>query len=108
MGIGQRKPIQLIQVSVLIESTGKNVEYNHAVFNTWADISNPSGFRDYSNGQTQLGQTKNFLIRFHFNRFLNCDWKINYDGKNWTISNFQRIDEKKFYWLLTATSKADV
>lgn len=109
MGIGTYKPIQLRQIAVMIDAeTGRNVESTGEVVNTWADITNPSGFRDYSNGQTQMGSTKRFLIRFRFDRYLNADWVIRYAGKDWTPSEIQRVDENKFYWLVTATSKSDV
>jgi SPP1 family predicted phage head-tail adaptor len=108
MGIGQRRQIQLSQVLVTIDANGRNIESAGQVFNTWAEVTEPSGFRDYSNGQTQLGKTKRFLIRFRFDKYPNCEWKIKYAGVDWTISEIRKIDEKQFYWLLTGSSKSDV
>lgn len=108
MGIGQRKQIRLKQVLVTVDAAGRNIESSGQSFSVWAEISNPSGFRDYQNGQTQLGKTKRFLVRFRFDRFPNCDWKIEYENKDWTVSEIQRVSEKNFYWQITATSKSDV
>jgi len=108
MGIGQRKRITLSQVLVTQNSDGENIESEGAFFKAWAEVSNPSGFRDYINGQTQLGKTKTFLIRFRFDRYPNADWKIVYEGKQWTVSEISRVSEKNFYWQLTAVSKNDV
>ena len=107
-GIGVRKQIQLIQISVAIDYTGRNIEEPGEVFNTWAEITNPSGFRDYDNGITQFGKTKKFLVRFRFDLSPNVDWKVKYEGKEWTISQINKVEEKKFYWQIIATSKSDV
>lgn len=108
MGIGERKQVNLVQLLSSKAANGNWVTTEGIRFSSWAEITNPSGFRDYQNGQTQLGTTKRFKIRFRFDQFPNCDWKINYDGRDWTISEKQKLDEKRFYWLITATSKADV
>src|SRR6188472_1485757 len=108
MGIGQRHQVQLVQVTNTQGPAGRWQEVEGQKFGVWAEITNPSGFRDYQNGQTQLGNTKRFKIRFKFNKYPNADWKIRYEGKDWTISNRQAVDEKRFYWEFTATSKADV
>lgn len=108
MGIGERKQVKLIQMITAKVADGNWVTTEGERFGAWAEISNPSGFRDYQNGQTQLGSTKKFLIRFRFDKYPDCDWKVRYDGKDWTISERRKVDEKRFYWLITATSKANV
>ena len=107
MGIGQRKQVQLIQYTADKNIAGAWIEVAGTPRNLWAEISNPSGFRAYQNGQTQLGETKDFLIRFRFDLFPNCNWKIVYGGRRWTISENRAIAEKQFYYRLTATSKSD-
>lgn len=109
VGVGIRKQVQLVQVVTSKATAGNwtdNVEGLR--FGIWAEITNPSGFRDYQNGQTQLGNTKRFKVRFRFDKYPGADWKVKYEGKDWTISSIQRVDEKKFYWLITAQSKGDV
>lgn len=100
--------MQLVQLVTAKTAEGRNTETEGDKIGLWADISNTSGFRTADNGQTQLGTTKNFLIRFRMDKYPNCNWKIRYEGKDWTISTIQKVDEKRFYWRMTATSKADV
>ncbi len=104
-GIGQRKQVQLVQIAVAQGVSGRNTETEGQKFGVWADIINPSGFREYENGKTTLGQTKLFKIRFRFDRFPDADWKIRYDNSDWTISKLLKQDEKRFYWLITATRR---
>jgi SPP1 family predicted phage head-tail adaptor len=108
MSIGQRKRVTLSQVLVTQDAAGRNVQSDGEHFKAWAEVSNPSGFRDYVNGHTQMGKSKRFMIRFRFDRYPNADWKIVYEGKQWTVSEITRVDEKNFYWQLTASSKSDV
>lgn len=108
MGIGNRKMIQLVQYTSAQSTAGNWEETRGEPRNLWAEISNPSGFRAYQNGQTQLGETKDFLIRFRFDLHPNCNWKVIYSGRSWTISEIRQIDEKQFYYRLTGTSKSDV
>ncbi len=108
MGIGQRHQVQLVQILSSQDGAGCWQEYDGQKFGVWAELSNPSGFRAYEHGQTQLGQTKNFLIRFRFDKYPNCNWKIIFRGKEWTISEREQVNEKRFYWRFTAQSKADV
>lgn len=108
MGIGLRKQVQLVQLLNAQDSTGRNTEAEGDKFGVWAEVTSPSGFRAYLNGQTQLGHTKDFLVRFRFQKYPNANWKIRYEGKDWTISEIQQRDEKRFYWQLTATAKKDV
>lgn len=105
--IGTRKQIQLVQILVAQDTDGRNKEQEGDKFGVWADISNPSGFRDYMIGQTQLGARKKFLIRFRFDKRPDANWKIRYQGKDWTISEIEEKKEKKFYWQITATAKND-
>jgi SPP1 family predicted phage head-tail adaptor len=108
MSIGTRKQVQLIPLVVSQDTDGQNITADGTKFGVWADVSSPSGFRDYQNGQTQMGKTKNFLIRFRIDKYPNANWKIRYEGKDWTVSSIERVKEKRFYWSMTATSKSDV
>ena len=106
-GIGTRRQIQLVQILVGQDTDGQNIEQEGDKFGVWAQVENPSGFRQYLNGQTQMGKTKDFKIRFRFNKYPGANWKIRYEGKDWTITSVNKLDEKRFYWNMTATSKSD-
>ena len=107
MGIGLRKQIQLVQIVSTQTASGSWESTEGEKFGCWAEVSDPSGFRNYEHGQTQLGQNKRFLVRFKFDKYPNCDWKIRYDGRDWTISEKRKTDEKRFYWSIFAVSKSD-
>lgn len=105
MGIGKRLPARIIPYTTGRNASGSAIETAGTGINVWAEITSPSGFRAYQNGQTQLGNTRQFMIRFRFDLYPNADWRLMYDGKLWTVTEIQKMDEKKFYYLITATSK---
>lgn len=108
MGIGQRKQVQIIPNASTADAGGAWKTTPGSPLGVWAEVTDPSGTRSYQGGQTQLGVTKNFLIRFRFDRYPNADWKLIYDGRKWTVSEIRKIDEKPFYYRLTATSESNV
>lgn len=108
MGIGQTKQIQLVQIASTQGTGGAWTESEGEKYGCWAEISNPSGVRVYERGQRQISTTKTFKVRFRFDKYPNVNWKVIYDGKDWDIHERQAQDEKRFYWLITATAKADV
>ncbi len=108
MGIGLRKQVQLVQILSTKDGSGRWQSYEGEKFGVWAEVSNTSGFRQYEHGQTQLGSTKTFLVRFRFDKHPNCDWKVRYQGKDWTISEREQVNEKRFYWSIRAQSTSDV
>ena len=108
MGIGQRRQVQLVPMISTKNASGSWLTVEGDKVGVWAEVTDPSGNRGYLNGQTQINSSKNFLIRFRFDKFPNCDWKIIYDGKQWTITERRKIDEKQFYWRIAANAKSDV
>ena len=108
MGVGVRKQVQIIPYTSAQSASGSWDESAGTPIGVWAEVQNPSGFRSYANGQTQLGSTKDFFIRYRFDKFPNADWRIVYDGKRWTVTEVRKQQEKKFYYRLTATAKSDV
>lgn len=105
MGIGQRQQIQLVHVPNTQSVSGNWEQQPKERYNTWAEVSSPSGFRDYQNGQTQLGLTKRFQIRFRFDLFPGADWEVKYQSKEYTVQSIERVNEKKFYWTIRGTAK---
>lgn len=104
MGIGKRLQMQLVQIT---QSKGSEGNWNgevETVFNTWAEITSTSQSRDYANGQVAMNQSKRFKVRFRFDQYPGADWKVRYDGKDWTVISVVKQDEKQFYWIITASS----
>lgn len=105
MGIGNRYPVQLVQYTEDKNIKGSWVETREDPRSMWAEVLNPSGFRAYQNGQTQLGESRDFVVRFRFDLYPNCNWKVIFQGRRWTITEIRQVDEKQFYYRLSATSK---
>lgn len=104
MSIGQRRQIQLVQITPARGAEGNWNSEVETLFNTWAEIANVSQGRDYSNGQVALGQSKRFKVRFRFDEYPGADWKVRYDRRDWTVSSVVKENEKQFYWIINASS----
>ena len=66
----------------------------------WAEIVNSSGSRSDTNGQMKLNKTKTFKIRFRPDWKLSGEWKLKYLQKRYSITSIERINEKRFNWLV--------
>jgi SPP1 family predicted phage head-tail adaptor len=108
MGIGRRFQVQLIPMVSTQSANGVWQTTEGLKYGAWAEITDPTSGNTYSAWQVQMDNTRVFLIRFRFDKFPNADWKIRYDGKDWTVTGIRKVDEKQFYWRLTATAKHDV
>ena len=104
-GIGALKQIQLVQITPAKGAEGNwNIE-TESSFNTWAEITSVNQYRDYQNGQTALGQSKRFKVRFRFDQYPGADWMVRYANKEWVVSSVIKEDEKAFYWIITAQAQ---
>jgi len=108
VGIGERKQIQLIKIVSIQNAEGVWANSEGDKIGCWAEVRNPSGFREFANGQTQMEMTKVFMVRFRFDKHPGVQWKIRYQDKDWTVQQRQEDNEKRFYWNITATSKSNV
>lgn len=109
MGIGQRHQIQLIRLQstkTAAGNWGSPVEVE--TIDTWAEISDVSGGREFDQSKVKMDSVKRFLIRYRIDKYPNCDWRIRYQGQDWTVTDIRQTDEKRFYWQMTASSKSDV
>lgn len=66
----------------------------------WAEPVTSSGFRSDSNGQTKLNKSVQFKIRFRPDWKLTGAWKIIYLGRRYAITSIERVQEKRFNWLI--------
>lgn len=102
-GIGIYKPIKIYQISSSQDSNGDMVENTTLLFTAWAEVENIGGSSSLQNGKTNLQDTKRFKVRFRPDMILTSNWVIQYYGKIYSISNIERINEKRFNYLITAT-----
>jgi SPP1 family predicted phage head-tail adaptor len=66
----------------------------------WADVKQRSGNRNDSNGQTKLNKSMEFKVRFRPDWTLKGSWKVIYNKKRYSITSIERIQEKRFNWLI--------
>lgn len=59
-----------------------------------------NGIRVDTAGQTKIVDNVKFKIRFRPDWKLSVGWRIVYLGKRYNIKNIERIDEKRFNWLI--------
>lgn len=84
---------------------GSNVNDRQAIYNIYADVRRRGGYRTTERNQTQLSSTYEFRVWWRPElEELTALWKIKYDGKAFTVHTIERIDEKKFNYLITAES----
>lgn len=108
MSIGKRKQIKIISVAPTIETgTGLSKPNEIVLFSGWAEVTNPSGGRNYFIGQDSLDHTKLFKIRHNQGITADVHTRLIYAGKRYTVSSIEKDREKNFYWNIRATAKTD-
>ena len=66
----------------------------------WAEAVKTNGYRKDTAGQTKLVDAVKFKIRFRPDWKLKGSWKLVYRQKRYNITNIERIDEKRYNWLV--------
>lgn len=100
--VGLMKPIRLIKMSSTQDVNGRWSETQAAAYNVFASLQKTSTGRTVNSGQTGISNTIQFKMyaRELFN--ISAKWRIVYDGKLWTVTGIDKIDEKLFNTLITA------
>jgi SPP1 family predicted phage head-tail adaptor len=99
--IGNTKPIKLLKYATTIDANGDATETIQTTYKMWAEVTDNGGGRSQGNGRTELSDNKIFKINFRdYN--ITSEYKIQYFGQTYAISNARRIDEKRFTWEITA------
>lgn len=108
MSIGSRKQVEIRPYTSTKGAAGQNEETPGTPVRVWAEVQSPSGSRSYEHGQTKIGNTRDFIIGYRFDRFPNSSWRIMYDGKLWTVDSIEKIEERRFFYRLNASAKGNV
>jgi SPP1 family predicted phage head-tail adaptor len=99
--IGNLKPIKLLKYTNTIDADGDATDTVAVTYKMWAEITDEGGGRTQADGRTDMSDTKTFKVPFRgYN--ITPDYKIEYFGQTYSISSVRRIDEKRFYWEITA------
>jgi len=100
MAIGNLKPIKLVAYSTNIDPNGDAVESVQTTYKMWAEVTDNGGGRSQSNGRTELSDTKTFKINFR-GYLITGNYKVIYFGQTYALTSIERIQEKRFNYLLT-------
>ena len=85
-------------------ANGDAQEQIEVAYNLWAEVLQSSGNRSDTNGQTKLNKSKQFKVRFRPDWVLSSAWKFVYLQKRYSITAIERIDEKRFNWIINGES----
>lgn len=107
--IGNLKPIKLYQYTETIDANGDAVEEVANTYKMWAEVTDQGGTRGQQLGRTAMSDSKEFRIYFR-GYLVTGNYKIVYFGQTYAITNVQRVQEKRFNYILTgfATFEANV
>lgn len=107
MSVGNRHPIQLIEM-VQTTGAGRNTtESDGKIISTWAEVKRISGNRAFSKGFTQLEEGLYFRTRFRFAFNPDAKYKVVYSGNRHTVKSIEKDGEKQFYWIIRANTSHD-
>ena len=99
--IGNLKPIKLLKYSQTIDANGDATESVATTYKMWAEVEDGGGSRSQADGRTEMSDTKTFRLPFRgYN--ITPDYRIEYFGQTYSIGSVRRIDEKRFFWEITA------
>jgi len=99
--IGTTKPIKLLKYTTTVDANGDAQETLATTYKLWAEISDSGGGRSQVDCRTDASDTKVFRINFR-DYPITPDFKIEYFGQTYSISNVRRVDQQRFYWEITA------
>ena len=92
--------IRVEKWKVVKDVNGNGVESIENSFNLWAELVQQGNGRIDTAGQTRLTNGKQFKIRFRPDWKLGTGWKFIYLQKRYTITGIERLNEKRFNWLI--------
>ena len=101
--VGIMKPIRLIKITSTQDVNGRWVETESAAYNVWASLLKTGSSRVVQNGQTSISNTIQF--KMYAKGFdISVNWRLVWAGRQYTVNGIDRIDEKLFNILITATA----
>ena len=100
------KQIQLEQWITTKDSKGNNTESISNTYSIWAEVSFLNEDRSGLNQKKQIGLTNMLQFRIWFNDNLTVtgNWRLNYDGKKFTVHSIEKENQNNFFWIIKAES----
>lgn len=103
-GIGNMRMIKLQKRVVAKDANGSLVNSISSSYKIWAEVGRDYGGREYSDSQTRLNARYTFKIYYNPDFVIDSNWKVIYDGKEFTVSSIERLNESRFNWIIKATA----
>lgn len=72
-------------------------------YNLFAEILSSGSSKGDRGGSTKISQTVQFRVRFRPDFKPSGKWKVVYDGKRYDVNSIEKEEQKRFYWLITAS-----
>ena len=96
------------KVQIRVEKWVVNKDYNGNMvegiqqsYNLWAELIGVGGNqRTDTAGQVRLTKVKQFKVRFRPDWKVDSKWKFLYLQKRYTITGIERLNEKRFNWII--------
>jgi SPP1 family predicted phage head-tail adaptor len=86
------------------DGNGNSVESINTAYNMWAEPVRLGGNRSDTSGQTKLNNSVQFKIRFRPDWKITGMWKLIYNGMRYSITEIQKLNEKRFNWMINCES----
>jgi len=99
-GIGNLKPIKLLVYGTNIDANGDAIETIQTTYKMWAEVADNGGGKTQANGRTEMSDTKTFRVNFR-GYLITGNYKIKYFGQTYAVTNIERVDERRFNYVLT-------
>jgi len=82
------------------DANGNGVESIQRAYNLWAELVQQGNGRTDVAGQVRLSNSKQFKVRFRPDWKVDSKWKFLYLQKRYTITGIERVNEKRFNWII--------
>lgn len=87
------------------DGSGNNIEEVTEKINLFAEVKRLSGDRASLNGVTNLDNFFQFIVRFTPSFNITGNWRVIYGGNYFTVHSIERMQEKRFYWIIKGEAK---
>lgn len=104
-GIGSMRKIVLERWTQAKNATGSLEDTLTTRYPIYADIRDRGGSRSYEDYQTKLSSAKEIRIYYRDPFDITAQWKVVFDGRRYTVSDVQKVNEAKFNYLLLIDTK---
>ena len=82
------------------DANGNGIESIQKAYNLFAELVQQGDSRNDTAGQVRLTNSKQFKVRLRPDWKVDSKWKFLYLQKRYTITGIERVNEKRFNWII--------